>query len=48
MLTLTDSHIPNKLRVNNLLSNSDQFIKLYNICKFDGMWIEPEERIKIF
>lgn len=48
MITLTDPHIPNKLRVNNLLSNSEHFIKLYNICKSDGMWIEPEERIKIF
>ncbi|MGP6389398.1 M13 family metallopeptidase [Streptococcus dysgalactiae] len=48
MMTLTDSHTPNKLRVNNLLSNSKKFTKLYHISKGDGMWVGSENQIVIW
>lgn len=48
MIIATDSHLPNKLRVNNMLSNSELFLTYYQINSTDKMWVEPNNRITIW
>lgn len=48
MIILTDSHLPNKLRVNSLLSNSRHFIELYNISEIDEMFLDSKEQLLIW
>ena len=44
LMLKTDVHSPNKIRVNRVLSNFDEFKRLYGVVEGDGMYI-PEERI---
>ncbi len=44
----TDSHAPDKVRVNRVLANFDVFANYYGITEGDGMYIPPEERIEIW
>ena len=44
LMLKTDVHSPNKIRVNRVLSNYDEFKRLYGVVEGDGMYI-PEERI---
>lgn len=48
MIILTDSHLPNKLRVNQLLSNSQKFIETYQILERNNMWNDPKNQIIIW
>ncbi|HHT7714181.1 TPA: M13 family metallopeptidase [Streptococcus suis] len=48
MSILSDTHLPNKLRVNSLLSNSKTFIEFYNLSEKDEMYLDFEEHIQLF
>jgi len=44
----TDTHSPNKVRVNAVLSSCDAFYKIYDIKETDGMYVAPEKRVGIW
>lgn len=44
----TDTHSPNKVRVNAVLSSCDAFYKTYDIKETDGMYVAPENRVGIW
>lgn len=44
----TDTHSPNKVRVNAVLSSCDAFYKIYDIQETDGMYVAPEDRVGIW
>ncbi len=48
MLLLTDEHAPNKVRVNMVLSNFEQFINLYKIQPDNAMYRAPADRLAIW
>ncbi len=43
-----DMHSPNSVRVNAILSNFEEFYVTYGITEGDGMYVPPEDRVKIF
>lgn len=43
-----DVHSEDKLRVNRVVVNCDEFYKAFGITEKDGMWVAPEERVKIW
>jgi putative endopeptidase len=45
---LTDPHSPSQLRVNAILSNIDEFYKIYQVKPEDKMYIAPERRCVIW
>lgn len=45
---LIDSHSPNKVRVNAVLPQFQQFYDTYGITEKDGMYIRPEDRVAIW
>ncbi len=44
----TDTHSPNKVRVNAVLSSCDAFYRIYDIKESDGMYVAPEKRVGIW
>lgn len=44
----TDTHSPNKVRVNAVLSSCDAFYRIYDIKEGDGMYVAPENRVGIW
>lgn len=44
----TDTHAPNKIRVNAVLSSCDAFYEIYDISESDGMYVAPEDRVGIW
>lgn len=44
----TDTHSPNKVRVNAVLSSCDAFYQIYDIKETDGMYVAPEDRVGIW
>ena len=44
----TDTHSPNKIRVNAVLSSCDAFYEIYDIIETDGMYVAPENRVGIW
>ncbi len=44
----TDTHSPNKVRVNAVLSSCDAFYKIYDIKETDKMYVAPEDRVGIW
>lgn len=44
----TDTHSPNKVRVNAVLSSCDAFYKTYDIKESDGMYVAPQDRVGIW
>jgi len=44
----TDTHSPNKIRVNAVLSSCDAFYDVYDIQETDGMYVAPENRVGIW
>ena len=48
LLLLQDTHSPAKYRVNATLSSTDIFYKIYNISKFDDMYIAKNKRISVW
>ncbi len=47
-LVKIDPHSPGRYRVNGILTNIDDFYKVYNVRSSDGMYTKPEDRIKIW
>ncbi len=45
---LSDVHAPSKLRVNIQLGNCDEFYEEYGVEQGQGMFISPEQRVKIW
>lgn len=43
-----DTHSPNKVRVNAVLSSCDAFYEIYDIKETDGMYVAPEDRVGIW
>ena len=43
-----DVHSDEKLRVNRVVVNCEEFYKAFGITEKDGMWVAPEERVKIW
>lgn len=48
MLMLSDTHSPDKVRVNAVLSSMPEFYEAYGIVPGDGMYKAPEERVSIW
>ena len=48
LLLLQDTHAPSKYRVNATLSSIDTFYKVYNINKFNDMYINKTSRITVW
>lgn len=44
----TDTHSPNKIRVNAVLSSCDAFYDIYDIKETDGMYVAPKDRVGIW
>ncbi|MEG0353140.1 MAG: M13-type metalloendopeptidase, partial [Cellulosilyticaceae bacterium] len=44
----TDVHSPHKIRVNAVLQQFEEFYQTYDITKGDGMYIRPEDRLRIW
>ena len=47
-LLSNDTHAPNKVRVNAVLSSCDAFYETYDIEDGDGMYVAPEDRVGIW
>lgn len=45
---LTDPHSPGQFRANGPLRNFDKFYETFDVKEGDGMWLPPEERVKIW
>ena len=43
-----DVHSEDKLRVNRVVVNCDEYYKAFGITENDGMWVAPEDRVKIW
>lgn len=43
-----DVHAPDKLRVNRVLVNLDEFYEAFDIQPGDGMYVAPEDRVQIW
>ncbi len=43
-----DVHSEDKLRVNRVVVNCDEFYTTFGITEKDGMWVAPAERVKIW
>ena len=43
-----DVHSEDKLRVNRVIVNCDEFYNAFGISEKDGMWVAPEDRVKIW
>ena len=43
-----DVHAEDKLRVNRVVVNCDEFYAAFGITEKDGMWVAPEDRVKIW
>ena len=44
----TDPHSPGEFRANGPLVNMPEFVKVFNVKEGDGMYVAPENRIKIW
>lgn len=43
-----DTHAPNKIRVNAVVSSNDDFYDTFGIVETDGMYVSPENRVGIW
>ncbi|SDT40283.1 putative endopeptidase [Paenibacillaceae bacterium GAS479] len=41
-------HSPNKVRVNTVIANTDEFYSTFNVKKGDAMYIAPEDRVSVW
>ncbi len=44
----TDTHSPSEFRANGILRNLPEFYEAFNVKPGDGMYLPPEERVKIW
>ncbi len=43
-----DPHSPNEFRCNQVVRNLDEFHDAFSVRPGDGLWLEPEERVRIW
>ncbi len=43
-----DPHSPNEFRCNQIVKNLDVFAEAFDVRPGDGMWLDPEERVRIW
>ena len=43
-----DVHSEDKLRVNLVAVSCEEFYKTFDITEKDGMWVAPDDRVKIW
>jgi len=48
LLTLQDTHAPNKFRVNQVLKNFEEFYETYDVQPEDNMYLAHEERVIVW
>ena len=48
MYSYTDVHSPSNVRVDRVLQSVDKFYEIYGITEKDGMWVAPEDRVRIW
>ncbi len=48
MLLLADTHSPGKYRVNATLASTDKFYEVYNVSKNNPMFVDKNDRLKIW
>ena len=48
LLITTDTHSPDKIRVNATLSSNDYFYEIYKINKLDDMYVNKNERVRVW
>ncbi|QAY70468.1 M13 family metallopeptidase [Xylanimonas protaetiae] len=44
----TDPHSPNEFRCNGIVRNVDEFHETYGVAEGDGLWLAPEDRVRIW
>ncbi len=44
----TDPHSPNEFRCNGIVRNVDEFHETYGVKEGDGLWLAPEDRVRIW
>ena len=44
----SDLHLEDKQRVNRVVVNCDEFYKAFGISEKSGMWVAPEDMVKIW
>ncbi len=47
-LLAVDPHSPAEFRCNGVLANFDEFASYYNLTPGDALWLDPEERVRIW
>jgi len=47
-LLLSDSHSPGEFRVNGIVGNVDAFYSAFDVKEGDAMYLQPEDRVKIW
>ena len=47
-LLAIDPHSPAEFRTNQILKNVDAFYSTYDVQPGDGMWLDPEDRVRIW
>ena len=47
LLTI-DPHSPNEFRCNQIVRNIDAFHEAFDVQEGDGMWLAPQDRVRIF
>jgi putative endopeptidase len=43
-----DPHAPNEFRCNAVVRNLDEFVEAFGVQEGDGLWLAPEERVRIW
>jgi predicted metalloendopeptidase len=43
-----DPHSPDEFRVNQIVKNMDEFVESFDVKPGDGMYLPPEDRVKIW
>ena len=48
LIVKTDPHAPDKYRINGVFANMAEFYKTYDVKEGDGLYLPPEQRVKIW
>ncbi len=48
MASYLDTHSPSRVRVDRVLQSTDKFYDVYGITEGDGMYVAPEDRVRIW
>ncbi|OXM15751.1 M13-type metalloendopeptidase [Paenibacillus herberti] len=48
LFSIISRHSPNKVRVNTVIANTDEFYSTFGVKKGDAMYIAPEDRVSVW